>query len=346
MKHIAEFDISLQPIQESSWLARALSFKSARESDHYRWLEEINYFNQVITYIFHANYTERDFSSDIKTILEPLLRQYSIDSATIKVVLEGQQSLSDIKKKLFSILDPYYASKTFYPIFERLSELHNVIVSHKERDKFNEDEVSLAEEDDAIAQYKLISNASLTALRHTLKHHDNQNLLDISRVLLSQLSKSLERTVAIAYSKRPFWFLRWLFPKREAQYQQRMMQINARRDSLEELFTAGTEGMAELIIPGSTSQETAESLTVNVEANDVTALLIDFLAEILTHTHVDRVVYTKVEFQELTETVVRAKVSGVKVESFDEDVKAVTYHEAEVVQGEDGVWETVVVFDI
>jgi len=48
----------------------------------------------------------------------------------------------------------------------------------------------------------------------------------------------------------------------------------------------------------------------------------------------------------LTETEIEVKVFGRKVEEFEEDIKAVTYHEAEVKKNEKGEYETMLVFDI
>ena len=235
MKQIPEFNIEIQPILESSWLARFFSSKSAREWDHFKWQEETSYFNQVINYIFLANYTERDFTNECKTIIEPLLRQYSIDSGTIKAILQGKPSLPNVKSKIFAIIDPHYASHIFKPVFKRLSTIHQYIVKNKNRRKSSEEVEILAEEDEAIANYNLNGCEQIDALLKPLKHHDNHSMLEISRDLLSQLSRSLHRAEAIAYSRRPFWFLRWLFTKRETQYQTRMKLIKARRRSLNEV---------------------------------------------------------------------------------------------------------------
>jgi SHS2 domain-containing protein len=60
----------------------------------------------------------------------------------------------------------------------------------------------------------------------------------------------------------------------------------------------------------------------------------------------DKAVFCDVEVIQLTETSFEASVSGVNVEHFVEDLKAVTYHEAEVRQTDDGYWETMIIFDI
>jgi SHS2 domain-containing protein len=90
--------------------------------------------------------------------------------------------------------------------------------------------------------------------------------------------------------------------------------------------------------------EPAEAV-IELESADATALLVDFLGEVLTRSHVAREAYTDVAFDELSSTHLRATVRGRRVRGFEEDVKAVTYHEAEVVF--DGVnWSTMLVFDI
>jgi SHS2 domain-containing protein len=117
-------------------------------------------------------------------------------------------------------------------------------------------------------------------------------------------------------------------------------------DTLQELFTAAVEGMAELIKPGSSKSPGNEQVQISLEAPDTTVLLIDFLAETLTHTHVNKTVYPAVTFSELTPTTLNATIQGSKVDAFDEDVKAVTFHEAEVKQNELGLYETTIIFDI
>ena len=117
-------------------------------------------------------------------------------------------------------------------------------------------------------------------------------------------------------------------------------------DSLEELFRAALEGMAELIKHDGFSQKGDQVETISLSAADSTSLLIDFLSEVLTRTHVNNVVYNTVDFSVLNEKDLEAIVRGCSVEAFDEDVKAVTYHEAEIKKNKEGLFETVIVFDI
>ena len=117
--------------------------------------------------------------------------------------------------------------------------------------------------------------------------------------------------------------------------------------TLQELFQAALEGMAFLIQPVQpTQQEPEQVLEVTLQAQDTTTLLIDFLSEVLTLSHIYCSVFLRAECIELTPTHIRAKIFGMKVNHFDKDVKAVTYHETNVIKNQNGNFETVVVFDI
>jgi SHS2 domain-containing protein len=81
------------------------------------------------------------------------------------------------------------------------------------------------------------------------------------------------------------------------------------------------------------------------DSADRTALLVDFLNDVLHRTHVARELFDDVTFTRFEEQSLEATLTGIAPASFDEDVKAVTYHEADVVQREN-VWHTTLVFDI
>ncbi len=86
--------------------------------------------------------------------------------------------------------------------------------------------------------------------------------------------------------------------------------------------------------------------TLSVSAPDVTALLIDFLSEALVLMHTEREAYLDAHFLRLDERSLEAELRGYVADSFEEDIKAVTYHEADVKKEKDGTWSTNIVFDI
>jgi SHS2 domain-containing protein len=117
-------------------------------------------------------------------------------------------------------------------------------------------------------------------------------------------------------------------------------------DSLEELFTAALEGMNGLLKRDVQTGGEKITETTKIESTDRTALLIDFLSEVLALSHSHKAVFREATFDRLDEQRLNASLVGPVVDGFDEDIKAVTYHEADVRRDDVGVYYTVIVFDI
>lgn len=116
--------------------------------------------------------------------------------------------------------------------------------------------------------------------------------------------------------------------------------------TLEELFCDALLGMVAIMDPSGAQGKEKIQRVVVIEAPDVTALLIDFLSEVLVWTHTEREVFTHVRFRTISEYALEAELTGYRTEEFGEDIKAVTYHEADVKKNTEGVWATNIVFDI
>ena len=118
-------------------------------------------------------------------------------------------------------------------------------------------------------------------------------------------------------------------------------------ETLPELFKVAMEGMAELISKGSVKKgKFLASYDIFVSSENSTFLLIDFLSEILTLSHIHHMIFGEVEFLKFDETALKARIGGRKVKKFEEDLKAVSYHEAGIRKNSHGLYETVIVFDI
>jgi SHS2 domain-containing protein len=116
--------------------------------------------------------------------------------------------------------------------------------------------------------------------------------------------------------------------------------------TLEELFREALRGMME-VARAEQKQGGKESLRrIRLEAPSRTALLVDFLNEALCLAHTHRETYSGVAFEAISDGGVEATLRGSPVESFGEDIKAVTYHEAEIRENAAGNLETMLVFDI
>lgn len=130
--------------------------------------------------------------------------------------------------------------------------------------------------------------------------------------------------------------------------------IHIQADSLEELFLGALEGMTMIQKHESYADADADDdkaveeirERIDLEAPDRTALLIDFLSDVHTLSDIYNAVFKSVEFKEFSEQKLKATVSGFRVETFDEDIKAVTHSQAEIINRKDGILETVVVFNM
>jgi SHS2 domain-containing protein len=116
--------------------------------------------------------------------------------------------------------------------------------------------------------------------------------------------------------------------------------------TLEDLFTAAFEGMSEIIKKEYDDSQQGVKKEIKLAAADETALLIDFLSEVLTQSHVNRAVFINLKIKKIKSTEIDAEIYGYKSDGFDEDIKAVTYHEAQIRKNIEGNLETIIVFDI
>lgn len=124
------------------------------------------------------------------------------------------------------------------------------------------------------------------------------------------------------------------------------IRLRVEASTLQELFEAAIEGMSHIMKPSIVSTEEKIKRTIETQSPDTTALLIDFMSEVLYQSHANKEIYTEIRFSEFSETALKAEIYGQKVDEFDEDIKAVTYHEAEVIKNEEGKHETMIIFDI
>ncbi|MCX6759028.1 MAG: archease [Candidatus Nealsonbacteria bacterium] len=155
------------------------------------------------------------------------------------------------------------------------------------------------------------------------------------------------------------------------------LKIKVKGSSKEELFLNALLGMEEGLRPE--TKETKEEIKreIKIKSIDLPALLVDFLNEALYLIQVHKEIYNKIKFVKFSENEgeedksssllfaarvgeenksfsspfntareLEGELIGQKVERFGEDIKAVTYHDLDIYQKEDGTWEAVVLFDI
>ena len=124
------------------------------------------------------------------------------------------------------------------------------------------------------------------------------------------------------------------------------IRLKLEASTLEELFLAALEGMGKLIKHDLQPVDAEVSEDLTVTSSDPASLLIDFLSGVLTQSHIQQVVFTRFDDFFVEDNTLSVTVCGYSVTSFDEDSKAVTYHEAYVEKTALGTYEAQVIFDI
>ena len=114
--------------------------------------------------------------------------------------------------------------------------------------------------------------------------------------------------------------------------------------SREDLFREAMRGTIALLQPQRGERKVQRD--VRIEASDLTALLVDFLNEALSNAHARREAYDDARISSLTDNRVEARLLGTEAIAFGADVKAVTYHEADIRRDAHGQWYTILVYDI
>ncbi|MGM0589583.1 MAG: archease [Bacteroidota bacterium] len=126
------------------------------------------------------------------------------------------------------------------------------------------------------------------------------------------------------------------------------VRIEVHSDTLPGLFKLSLDSMNQLLKPnhGSISQIPDLVETIELTAPDTSSLLIDFLSEVLTMSYINKTLFYDLFFYRLTDSHLSADVTGVRIDGFEEDIKAVTYHEADVHLNDQDEWQTTLVFDV
>ncbi len=122
------------------------------------------------------------------------------------------------------------------------------------------------------------------------------------------------------------------------------VRLRITASSMEELFRDALRGTIELLRPKVGPRTVRRA--IEVTAPDPTVLLIDFLNEALSSAHVHREAYDDAAIGLTGDNRVAAELRGHEALGFGEDVKAVTYHEAEIRRDADGRWSVTIVYDI
>ena len=88
---------------------------------------------------------------------------------------------------------------------------------------------------------------------------------------------------------------------------------------------------------------------IRVESEDLTELFIDFLNEVLSSSYIDKCVYDRVKITRLEnegKALIEVELEAYEIKKYKKEVKAVTYHEADITRSGAGLYEIIIVLDI
>jgi len=124
--------------------------------------------------------------------------------------------------------------------------------------------------------------------------------------------------------------------------------LTATGDTLEELFEALAEGLTDLICPRSQVAR-SETRELTARCEDLEALAVDFLTQILVTIQTEHFGIAAVRVTEIRDNHLITEISGEPIDTdrheFHTEVKAVTYHRISIAR-EDERWRGQVILDI
>ncbi len=115
--------------------------------------------------------------------------------------------------------------------------------------------------------------------------------------------------------------------------------------NLRDLFLNAAQGMNSLIIAAPISGSEQREKLVALEAMDIESLLVDWLSELAYWAEIEMLVFEEFKIESVSSTHIRAKLYGTRVKKLKKHIKAVTYHNLDIVQTDEGMTATVV-FDV
>jgi len=114
---------------------------------------------------------------------------------------------------------------------------------------------------------------------------------------------------------------------------------------LAHLFQNAARGMATLLVEDLDTVPTNVERQLTLDSIDAETLLVDWLGEMAFWAESEQLVFIQYELSQVSATHLKANVIGGRVPALLKHIKAVTYHELNIVEIETGLTATVV-FDV
>jgi SHS2 domain-containing protein len=124
--------------------------------------------------------------------------------------------------------------------------------------------------------------------------------------------------------------------------------INVRGENLKDLFETAAKALMHLMIDGE-SQDKTSDMNITISGQDLPDLLVQWLGEILYLFEGEDLVVTSIHINSLSFSRLNATLRTVPfnptVHEILSEIKAVTYHQIQVIEKE-SFWEAQVIFDM
>ncbi len=131
------------------------------------------------------------------------------------------------------------------------------------------------------------------------------------------------------------------------------IRVQAFGKTKEELFLNALKGMSEVLRPEIKDKNQIKKNRIEINSIDLDNLLVDFLSEVLYLTQINKRIYNDIKFFKFSDpsnssgqAKLKGELSGYEIESFEEDIKAVTYHGLKIEKNKDGLYQAIILFDI
>jgi SHS2 domain-containing protein len=121
--------------------------------------------------------------------------------------------------------------------------------------------------------------------------------------------------------------------------------LRVRGADLGELLTNAARGMSSLIVSDLAEIPLEVEERFEFEAYDAESLLVNWLNELAYWAEMEGIVFREFILQNVRPTHLQANVQGGHVADLQKHIKAVTYHNLEIIETNDGL-ETTIVFDV
>ena len=115
--------------------------------------------------------------------------------------------------------------------------------------------------------------------------------------------------------------------------------------NLKELMLNAAHGINSILVTEHTPDGAQHEKSVELDAPDIESLLVDWLSELAYWAETEMLIFHEFDIESVSPTHLRSTIYGNRVTNLEKHIKAVTYHDLEIVKTAKGL-EATVVFDV